>query len=90
METNVQERTQRALAGGQEAGGPGESAIVEGIPVQETVETAESRGIDLIVMGRHGRRGLTHALMGRVAEKVVRIAPSDVRDALRMLRSYQG
>ncbi len=78
METNAQERTQQALARVQEAGIPGESAIAEGIPVQVIIETAESRGIDPIVMGTHGRTGLTHALMGSVAEKVVRLAPCPV------------
>ena len=34
--------------------------------------------IDLIVMGTHGRGGVAHALMGSVAEKVVRTAPCPV------------
>jgi nucleotide-binding universal stress UspA family protein len=32
----------------------------------------------MIVMGTHGRTGLTHALMGSGAEKVVRLAPCPV------------
>jgi nucleotide-binding universal stress UspA family protein len=39
---------------------------------------AAERGIDLIVMGTHGRTGLAHALMGSVAERVVRTAPCPV------------
>ncbi|CAN5871465.1 universal stress protein [soil metagenome] len=34
--------------------------------------------IDAIVIGTHGRTGLTHALIGSVAEKVVRHAPCPV------------
>lgn len=34
--------------------------------------------IDLIVMGTHGRKGLTRTLLGSVAEEVVRLAPSTV------------
>ena len=36
---------------------------------------ARDKGIDLIVVGSHGRRGLSHALLGSVAEYVVRLAP---------------
>ena len=41
-------------------------------------QTAKELGIDLIVMGTHGRRGLTRALLGSVAETVVRSAPCAV------------
>lgn len=40
--------------------------------------TAQELGIDLIVMGTHGRRGITRALLGSVAEAVVRSAPCAV------------
>src|SRR5215510_460464 len=40
--------------------------------------TAAELGIDLIVMGTHGRRGLSRALLGSVAETVVRTAPCAV------------
>ena len=39
------------------------------------VSYARSVGIDLIVMGTHGRAGLAHLLKGSVAERVVRTAP---------------
>jgi nucleotide-binding universal stress UspA family protein len=38
------------------------------------VDYASDAGIDLIVMGTHGRTGLAHVVMGSVAEKVVRTA----------------
>jgi nucleotide-binding universal stress UspA family protein len=38
------------------------------------VETADSLGCGLIVMGTHGRRGLSHFLLGSVAERVLRTA----------------
>lgn len=41
-------------------------------------QTAQELGIGLIVMGTHGRRGITRALLGSVAETVVRTAPCAV------------
>jgi len=45
---------------------------------QRIVEYAEQEGIDLIVMGTHGRTGVSRLLMGSVAENVVRHAPCPV------------
>jgi nucleotide-binding universal stress UspA family protein len=42
------------------------------------VALAEEGDYDLIVMGTHGRTGVEHALMGSVAEQVVRNAPCAV------------
>jgi universal stress protein A len=42
------------------------------------VDYAADGGIDLIVMGTHGRGGMAHLLMGSVAERVVRTAPCPV------------
>ena len=45
---------------------------------QEIISFAEEKEIDLIVIGTHGRSGLSHLLLGSVAEKVVRYAPCPV------------
>lgn len=42
-------------------------------PWRAIVEAARSLNADLVVMGTHGRRGIHRALMGSVAEKVVRL-----------------
>lgn len=55
-----------------------ESCVLEGVPFREIVGFARKHGFDLIVMGTHGRTGLKHALLGSVAEKVVRKAPCAV------------
>jgi nucleotide-binding universal stress UspA family protein len=52
--------------------------IKTGTPFVEIVRYARDNDIDLIVLGTHGRSGLIHALMGSVAEKVVRKAPCPV------------
>ena len=47
-------------------------------PATAIVDYAKSNGIDLIVVGTHGRRAVAHLLMGSVAERVVRTAPCPV------------
>jgi nucleotide-binding universal stress UspA family protein len=62
-------------------GGPGlpvETQLLHGFAAGEVCSLAEKAGFDLIVMGTHGRRGLSHALLGSVAERVVRMAPCPV------------
>lgn len=49
-----------------------------GSPVAHIEEYAKEKGIDLIVMGTHGRSGFSHLLLGSVAENVVRQAPCSV------------
>jgi nucleotide-binding universal stress UspA family protein len=48
--------------------------LLEGEPAEEIVRLAKSNNIDLIIMGSHGRTGLSRLLMGSVAEQVVRRA----------------
>ena len=49
-----------------------------GKPDAEIVDHARSRGAGLIVVGSHGRTGVSHLLAGSVAEKVVRHAPCPI------------
>jgi universal stress protein A len=53
-------------------------AVLNGIPEGEIVHYAEGVGADLIVMGTHGRTGLSRIAMGSVAERVVAHAPCPV------------
>jgi nucleotide-binding universal stress UspA family protein len=46
----------------------------KGAPWQQIMLACEETGADMIVMGTHGRKGLSHALLGSVAEKIVRLA----------------
>ncbi|MGE0469086.1 MAG: universal stress protein [Nitrospira sp.] len=54
------------------AGVPSESLIVGGLPTDSILDAARTQPADLIVMGTHGRRGLSHALFGSIAESVLR------------------
>ena len=55
-----------------------EKLIVVGIPAEEIIRLAEEREIDLIIVGTHGRSGLSKVFMGSVAQRVVRRAPCSV------------
>ena len=54
------------------------SEIAVGSPPACIVAAAVEHAVDLIVMGTHGRGSLMHALLGNVAERVVRTAPCPV------------
>lgn len=47
-------------------------------PAGEIVKYARAHGVDLIIMGTHGRAGMARLLLGSVAETVVRTAPCPV------------
>jgi len=53
---------------------PVQKAVLEGDPSETLVEYAESEPIDLIVMGTHGKTGLSRMLLGSTAEEVLRSA----------------
>lgn len=52
--------------------------VVKGEPFADICRVAEEERADLIVMGSQGRTGLSHVLLGSVAERVVRYAPCPV------------
>jgi nucleotide-binding universal stress UspA family protein len=52
--------------------------VVVGSPSHEIVKVATAEKVDLIVIATHGRTGLSHLVMGSVAERVVRTAPCPV------------
>ncbi|MGA9725224.1 MAG: universal stress protein [Candidatus Binatus sp.] len=49
-----------------------ETFVVNGDPAEAVLKTARDLDADLIVMGTHGRKGLSHLILGSVAERVVR------------------
>ena len=57
---------------------PVEHIMLDGDPATEIVRYARDTGVNLIVMGTHGRTGVERLLMGSVAEKVLRDAPCSV------------
>ncbi|AXG07516.1 universal stress protein [Haloplanus rubicundus] len=54
------------------------TSVVEGDVHRRIIDYAGDEGIDLIVMGTHGRRGLDRLILGSVTERVVRSSPVPV------------
>lgn len=52
--------------------------VVRGDPAIATADAATELGATLIVIGTHGRRGVAHALLGSVAERILRRARQPV------------
>jgi nucleotide-binding universal stress UspA family protein len=59
-------------------GNPSLEFVAVGKPASEIVKTAKEWPADVIVIGSHGRHGLERALLGSVAEGVMRHAPCSV------------
>lgn len=78
LETDAQHLLQASRERVQRAGLQAESLLVQGTPTQTIIDTAGEQGVDLIIMGTHGRTGLAHVLLGSVAEHVVRQGPCPV------------
>ena len=55
-----------------------ETQVMVGEPFADICQSAAQEQADLIIMGSHGRTGLSHVLLGSVAERVVRHAPCPV------------
>ncbi len=54
------------------------ATVLPNDPLDAIADYAKREHVDLIVMGTHGRTGLTHMFLGSVAERVVRTAPCPV------------
>jgi nucleotide-binding universal stress UspA family protein len=72
-EADLQEQRRRVPAGV-----PVDVALREGVPYEEILAVAAEVGCDLLVMATNGRTGWRHALLGSVAERIVRLAPCPV------------
>jgi len=67
-----------------------EGVVARGDPHRAILDYAEEEGIDLVVMGTHGRTGLDHYLLGSVTEKVVRLSDVPVLTVPLAAEEYSG
>jgi nucleotide-binding universal stress UspA family protein len=66
-----------------------ETAVLSGRTAREIVRYARDKGASVIVLGTHGRTGISRVLLGSVAEAVLRLAgrpvlivPAEPEDAI--------
>lgn len=52
--------------------------LISGDPVSAIIAEATKPGYDLLVVGTHGRTGVTKLLLGSVTEKLIRLSPIPV------------
>jgi nucleotide-binding universal stress UspA family protein len=67
VDEELARRAQRVTKAGVRA----DIKVLEGDPVVQIIGHAREIGADLIVLGTHGRRGLSYALLGSVAQRVL-------------------
>lgn len=74
----AQEQLDAAMAHVQRACPRARGLVRIGVAWEQLLAVASDARADLLVMGTHGRRGVAHAVMGSVAERVVRLSPVPV------------
>jgi universal stress protein A len=80
LETRVREEAQKRLATWKKSVSELQlrTVLLNGVPEREINQLADEDNIDLIVIGTHGRSGMSHFLLGSTAERVLRHAPCPV------------
>jgi nucleotide-binding universal stress UspA family protein len=74
----AQRRVDRPVARARKAGVRARGLVLEGSTHEQILKAAKRERSDLIVMGTHGRTGLTKLLIGSVASRVIAMAPCPV------------
>jgi len=78
----ARESGERLLAGAEATAGEHDRTVETVLETGQTsgtiVDYAEEHGIDHVVIGSHGRTGLSRFLLGSVAERVARRSPTSV------------
>lgn len=74
----AQEQIDRLAAKAKRAGIRATALLLEGDAPEEIVRAARLKRSDLLVLGTHGRTGLSKFFLGSVAERVVATAPCPV------------
>lgn len=74
----IERQMTRAADRAKKSGVRATAIMVTGDPATQIVRVARSKGVDLVVLGTHGRRGVAKFFLGSVAERVIATAPCPV------------
>ena len=74
LESEGEEATARVADAAADVGVEATTTVASGTAYRSIREYVDEHGIDMIVMGTHGRKGLDRYLLGSVTERVVRTA----------------
>ena len=74
VEEKLAPLVERARAEGVNA----EALVLNGTPYEAITEAAALNGADLVIMGTHGRKGVSRFFLGSVASRVISSAPCPV------------
>lgn len=80
LEADLRERVEAMVVEelGKELGAGVEVIVEAGYVAHSILERLGNQSYGMVVMGTHGRRGLSHLVLGSVAERIVRAAPCPV------------
>ena len=74
----AEQELERWVAKAKAGGGKARAHLRAGVEHREIVDVVTDERADLVVIGTHGRGGLDRALLGSVADRVIRLAPCPV------------
>lgn len=78
MRQSAEKKMESFLSENMDESVPHDAKVLGGDIAEEIIGLAGKEGVDLIIMGTHGYKGLEKVLFGSVAEKVVKMAPCPV------------
>ena len=78
LRDRVEERLGPLVEKARKEGVKAEALILSGTPYEAITEAAENEGADLVILGTHGRRGVSRFFLGSVASRVISSAPCPV------------
>jgi nucleotide-binding universal stress UspA family protein len=78
LRTQIEEKLQGLVDDAKKAGVLAKPLVLTGAPYEAIVDAAKENKADLVVMGTHGRKGVSRFFLGSVASRVISTAPCPV------------